>query len=257
MADRQLSSEALDWMQSVGFDMEKMEFPSLDVGDHACGWKNAKANIFLEVGLEVTHDGDADPKVQVCLWGDLNYAAHFNEHALHSNVEALTLNPKMSQHWGLEAIEREYLEAIYDRPFSASDDQEAFAIGLLPSCWQLGSDSVEWEAPTVWLDEASSGSCDDIYANNYTRGWTESEFIAKLLMSEEAVFHPIIPESDPIGGPAPSGTIGASLLQNMRDASSANRITQLLIDKVALTAETGLRFYETMINDYRSAINRI
>jgi hypothetical protein len=76
-------------------------------------------------------------------------------------------------------------------------------------------------------------------------------------MSEEAVFHPIIPESDPIGGPTPSGTIGASLLQNMRDASSANRITQLLIDKVALTAETGLRFYEAMVDDYRSAINRI
>jgi hypothetical protein len=43
----------------------------------------------------------------------------------------------------------------------------------------------------------------------------------------------------------------------MRDASSANRITQLLIDKVALTAETGLRFYEAMVDDYRSAINRI
>ncbi len=257
MGDRQLSSETLDWLQSVGFDMEKMEFPSLDVGDHACGWKNAKANIFLNVGLGVTHDGDAVPKVEIRLWGDLDYAAHVNEQALSSNVADLVANPSMSQHWGLKVVELEYLDAIYNRPVSVSGDQEEFAMGLLPSCWQLGSNSVEWTSPTVWLDETSSDTCDDIYANNYTRGWTEEKFIAKLLMSEEAVFYPIIPESDPIGGPTPSGTIGASLLQNMRDASSANRITQLLIDKVALTAETGLRFYEAMVDDYRSAINRI
>ena len=76
-------------------------------------------------------------------------------------------------------------------------------------------------------------------------------------MSDEALFHPTIPVSDPIGGVLPSGSMGASLLRNAHSASSANRITQLLIDKVALTAETGLRFYEAMVDEYRSAINRI
>lgn len=255
--DRQLSSEALDWLRSAGFDLEEMKFPNLDVGDHTYGWKDANAKIFLNVGLGVTHYGDADPKIEICLWGDLDYAAHHDALVLSSNVADLVANPSMSQHWGLQAIELEYLDAIFDRPVSASDDQEVFAIGLLPSCWQLGSNSAEWTSPAVCLEEASSDTCNYIYANNYTRGWTEESFIAKLLMSDEALFHPTILESDPIGGVLPSGSMGAGLLRNAHGASSANRITQLLIDKVALTAETGLRFYEAMVDDYRSAINRI
>lgn len=257
MGDRHLSSEALEWLQSVGFDFEERKFPSLDEGDHSNGWINAYASIFLKVGLGITHHGDADPRVEICLWGDLEYAAHPNREVLRSNVMEIVSNPSTSQHWGLECNEFEYLEAVYDRPFSRSDDQEAVAIGLLPSCWQLGSDSVEWAAPSVCLDATSSETADEVYANNFARGWTDEEFIAKLLMSEETEFHPIIPEADPAGGVLPAGTIGASLLQNARLASPANRITQLLIDKVALTADTGLRFYEAMVHDYRSAIHRI
>lgn len=257
MVDGNLSSEAVAWLQSAGFDLEERKFPDLDAGDHTYGWKNAHASIFLKVGLGITHDGDADPRVEICLWGDLDYAAHPNRDVLRSNVTEIVSNPSTSQHWGLKCTEFEYLEAVYDRPFSRSDDREAVAIGLLPSCWQLGSGSVEWAAPSVWLDEASSDAGDEIYANNFTRGWTDEEFIAKLLMSEETEFHPFIPESDPVGGVLPSGSIGASLLQNARAASSDNRITQLLIDKAALTAETGLRFYEAMVHDYRSAIHRI
>lgn len=251
--DRQLSNETLDWLQSVGFDLEEMKFPNLGVGDHTYGWKDANAKIFLNVGLGVTHYGDADPKIEICLWGDLDYAAHHNALVLSSNVADLVEKPSMSQHWGLKVTELEYLDAIYDRPVSASDDQEAFAIGLLPSCWQLGSDSV----PTACIDETSRDFCSYIYANSDTHGWTEEAFIAKLLMSDEARFYPIIPESDPIGGILPARSMGASLLRNAHGASSANRITQLLIDKVALTAETGLRFYDAMVDDYRSAINRI
>ena len=255
--DREMSREASEWLQSVGFDLEKMSFPPIGCGDGSFGWQAVNASIFLEVGLSITHDGDAEPKVEIHLWGDLNYAAHPNQQVLRSNVAELGANPKMSQHWGLNAIGLECLEVIYDRPFSMSNNQEASAIGLLPSCWQLGSDSVEWTAPSVWVDDSSSDECDEIYANNYARGWTDDEFIAKLLMSEETEFYPSLPDADPIGGVLPSGSIGASLLQNTRMASSTNRITQLLIDKVALTAETGLRFYEAMVNDYRSAIHRI
>lgn len=257
MGDRHLSSEALEWLQSVGFDFEERKFPSLDGGDHSNGWINAYASIFLKVGLVITHHGDADPRVEICLWGDLEYAAHPNREVLRSNVMEIVSNPSTSQHWGLECNEFEYLEAVYDRPFPRSDDQEAVAIGLLPSCWQLGSDSVEWAAPSVCLDATSSETADEVYENNFARGWTDEEFIAKLLMSEETEFHPIIPEADPAGGVLPAGTIGASLLQNARFASPANRITQLLIDKVALTADTGLRFYEAMVHDHRSAIHRI
>jgi hypothetical protein len=255
--DRQLPNEALEWLQSAGFSLEQREFPDIDVQAQTYGWKDTNANIFLKVGLGITHDGDAEPKVEICLWGDLDYAAHPNQNVLSSNVAEIAASPGLFQHWGLETTEMEYLEVVYDRPFRPSDGQDAVAIGLLPSCWQLGSQSVEWAAPTIWLDEASSDTGADVYANNYTCGWTDEEFIAKLLMSEETEFYPIVPESEPVGGVLPSGSIGASLLQNARFAGQTNRITQLLIEKVALTAETGLRFYEAMVEDFRSAIHRI
>ncbi len=255
--DRRLPNEALEWLQSAGFDSEKRRFPGLNAGDDTFGWRDARAHIFLKVGLSITHDGDAQPKVEIHLWGDMDYAADLigkDSRKLQSNIELLASNDLMTQTWCMDAVDLESLEVVYDSPFIPSKNSEATAIGLAPPCWQLGEGASEWRAPDVWIDEDPN---DGIYANNYTRGWTGERFIAKLLMSDEAEFHPIIPESDPIGGVLPSGTIGASLLQNMRDASSANRITQLLIDKVALTAETGLRFYEAMVHDYRSAINRI
>ena len=255
-ADSRVSSDALKWLQSAGFDVEAQKFPSLAVGEETCGWKNVHANIFVKVGLQITHDGDAEPKVEICLWGDLDYAAHPNPETQRSNVAQIAANPGTSQHWGVE-VNDEYLEAIYDTPFSRSGDQEACIIGLLPSCWQMGSDGVEWTAPTVWLDGASAKICDEVYANNFVQGWTDEEFIAKLLMGEGIKFHPLIAETDPAGGVLPPGSIGAGLLQNSRSAAPANRITQLLIEKVALTADTGIRFYEAMVDDFRSAIHRI
>lgn len=255
--DRRLPIEALEWLQSAGFDLEERRFPGLSAGDDSFGWRDAQAHIILEAGLSITHDGDAQPKVEIHLWGDMAYAANLignDSPKVQSNIEILTSNNGMTQTWCMDALDLEGLEVVYDRPFIPSKDTEAAAIGLAPPCWQLGEGAGEWTAPDIWIDDDPN---DGIYANNYTRGWTEERFIAKLLMSDETEFHPIIPESDPIGGVLPSGSMGASLLRNAHSASSANRITQLLIDKVALTAETGLRFYEAMVDDYRSAINRI
>lgn len=257
----QLSSEALEWLKSVGFDLEEKKFPDLDAGDQSHGWVDAYASIFLSVGLAISHNGDADPLVEIHLWGDLDYAAHPNREVLESNVAQMVSDPSANQYFCFN-INNEYeqIAVVYDRPLRHSADQEAVAMGLVDPCWMLGPSALggdNWATPSVWLDEASGETCDEIWQNNYTRGWTDEEFIMKLLMSEETEFHPIIPESDPVGGVLPSGSIGASLLQNARTASSGNRITQLLIDKAALTAETGLRFYEAVLHDYRSAIHRI
>lgn len=257
LSDRRISKEASEWLESVGFDLGEGKFPNLGVGEPNCGWKSAKANIFLKAGIAVTHDGDADPKVEIHLWGDLDYAAHNNQSTLSSNIVSMISNHGSFLHYSLEVGGYDYIEAVYDRPFSESGDQDAFVMALLPSLWQAGSNAVEWDAPSVWLDRESSDLCDEIYDNNYARGWTDDAFIARLLMSEGAEFYPIIPESDPAAGVLPSGSIGASLLQNARSASPANRITQLLIDKVTLTAEAGLRFYEAMVHDHRAAIHRI
>ena len=88
-------------------------------------------------------------------------------------------------------------------------------------------------------------------------GWTENPNAAELLLGDNIDFVPIFPQSDPIGSVAPAGSVGSSLLQNLRVASEENRITQLLIRRAELTATAGLRFYDAMVDDVRSAFRRI
>jgi hypothetical protein len=261
LPDPQLPSEALEWLQSVGFDLDGRKFPDLCVSQERLGWQDTDASILLNVGLKITHFGDAEPKLLISVWGDLDYVAHIDGYdgpTVQANIATQIANPRMTQHYGLEVDEMDYLEVVYERPFDPSTEESPIAIGILPSCWQLGSNSIEWTAPGVCLDQASSDVCNEMDANGgYALGWTEERFIAKLLMSADCEFYPINPESDPVGGILPAGSIGASLLQNVRSASPTNRITQLLIDKVALTADAGLRFYEAMVDDARSAIHQI
>ena len=78
-----------------------------------------------------------------------------------------------------------------------------------------------------------------------------------LLGAEDIRFYPTNLEADPIAGVLRSGSVGASLLSNLNAKSDANSITNLLIEKAALTAEAGLKFYEAMLEDHRSAIRKI
>lgn len=94
--------------------------------------------------------------------------------------------------------------------------------------------------------------------NVESRSWTEGEFQAQMLLGAEDIrFYPTTLEADPIAGVLRSGSVGASLLNNLNAKSDANRITHLLIEKAALTAEAGLKFYEAMLEDHRSAIRKI
>jgi hypothetical protein len=88
--------------------------------------------------------------------------------------------------------------------------------------------------------------------------WVDDAYVAKLLLGAENIrFYPSIPQSESVAGAARAGSIGASLLHNASVADDENRITALLIEKVRLTADTGLNFHQAMIEKDRRAIERI
>ena len=250
------SSEAIQCLEELGFDLERMAFPAVEGSGTETPWIKAKANLFLDVGLQVTHHGDGEPEVEISLWGDLDFAVHFSSQAHSANVDMILNKKGVFQYFGICNDELDHLAFIVDRADPLSELQSQMPIGILPMMW-FWEEEMGWTAPRIFGDEDAAELCELLVENNFTRGWTDDDFIARVLMSEETEFHPIIPESSPIGGVLPAGSVGAALLQNARSASPPNRITQLLIDRVALTAEVGLRFYDAMVEDARAAIHRI
>lgn len=250
------STEALQCLEELGFDFERMAFPAAERNDTENTWIRAKANLFIEVGLEITHYGDGEPEVEIRLWGGLDYAVHFRPQAHSANVNRMLKEDGVFQSDGIGNDELEYLTFIYDEAVPLSELQSQMPIGILPMMWYW-EEFLHWKVSPIFGDEDVAELCELLVENNYARGWTERDFIARILMSEETEFHPIIPESSPIGGVLPAGSVGSALLQNARSASPPNRITQLLIDRVALTAEVGLRFYDALVEDARAAIHRI
>jgi len=251
-----LPNEALQSMEELGFDLEGRTFPAGNPDDEGSAWTKAKAAILVNVGLEITHDGDGEIAVQISLWGDMDYAVHFNPEAHIANVNNLLPGGGLYQVRGFRNEEVDEIVFIYDNVAGLEELKFDMPIGILPNGWYWDP-LLEWEAPEIFLHEGSAEICKVLASDILAPGWTDEEFIARFLMGEDAEFHPIIPESSPIDGVLPAGSIGAALLHNARFASSSNRITQLLIDKAALTAEAGLRFYDAMVDDFRSAIHRI
>ena len=121
-------------------------------------------------------------------------------------------------------------------------------VAILPEWW------IQYDKD-VWLDRRDFIKFRE---NVESRSWTEGEFQAQMLLGAEDIrFYPTNLEADPIAGVLRSGSVGASLLNNLNAKSDANSITNLLIEKAALTAEAGLKFYEAMLEDHRSAIRKI
>jgi hypothetical protein len=144
--------------------------------------------------------------------------------------------------------DRVSFEFIYNDFFDRNKDHQLLPVAILPEWWiQCGGDN--------WLDYKDYIKFRE---NVESRSWTEGEFQAQMLLGAEDIrFYPTNLEADPIAGVLRSGSVGASLLSNLNAKSDANSITNLLIEKAALTAEAGLKFYEAMLEDHRSAIRKI
>ena len=89
-------------------------------------------------------------------------------------------------------------------------------------------------------------------------GWIDDPAGAKILLgTDNLAFIPTLQDAEPEAGAARAGSIAASILNNAMSASPENRISQLLIDRVALTAEAGLNFHNALLEKSRSAISQI
>jgi len=139
-------------------------------------------------------------------------------------------------------------EFVSDDLLDRKKHHQLLPVAILPEWWiEYGGDS--WPNRRDFLK---------FKENIESRSWTEGEFQAQMLLGAEDIrFYPTNLEADPIAGVLRSGSVGASLLNNLNAKSDANSITNLLIEKAALTAEAGLKFYEAMLEDHRSAIRKI
>lgn len=250
------STEAVHCLEELGFDFERMAFPAADRNDSETPWIRAKATIFMDVRLGITHYGDGVPEVEIDLWSNVSSAVHFDPRAHSLNVKSMIEDDDLHQIESIGNEELDRLDFIYDQPAPIDELQHQMPIGILPSMWDY-DEYMEWSVPHLFYSEDDAELGKLLFENSEAHGWTDDEFIARILMSEHTEFHPTIPDSSPIGGVLPAGSVGAALLHNARSASPPNRITQLLINKVALTAETSLRFYDAMVEDARAAIHRI
>ena len=91
-----------------------------------------------------------------------------------------------------------------------------------------------------------------------TQGWVDDILCAKLLFgASNLAFVPTVSDAEPQAGAARAGSIAASILTNAMSAQPENRISQLLIDRVALTAEAGLKFYNKLLETNRASLSNI
>jgi hypothetical protein len=106
-----------------------------------------------------------------------------------------------------------------------------------------------------WAEE---DDFEEYNAIKHNEGWIESPEDAKILLGASNLrFIPTLSDAEPEAGAARAGSVAASLLKNAMSASPENRISQLLIDRVALTAEAGLNFLSALLEKSRSAISQI
>jgi hypothetical protein len=106
-----------------------------------------------------------------------------------------------------------------------------------------------------WADE------DDFNEYNTIKchvGWIDDPTGAKILLgADNLAFIPTLEDAEPEAGAARAGSVAASILNNAISAPPENRISQLLIDRVALTADAGLNFHNALVEKSRSAISQI
>jgi hypothetical protein len=284
-------TEIVSALRAIDFDFGNFEIPEYDLNDRheGAGWKQVTASIIhkLSLSIEKNETGGVEIKISILpLRSDdgLNpdiYLIHSSGRgenyeprtklmaAMHDLAEKemqliksgfkisqmMEIGLKNSSHNNdfTEDDDDDYddhiqMEFIYDEFFNLYEHNKLLPIAILPEWWiENGGEN--------WL---SNEDFNHFRENIDADGWTEGEFQAKILLgSEDIRFYPSNPEAKPIAGVLRAGSVGASLLQNLKAQNEANSITNQLIEKTALTADAGLKFYEAILEQHRSDIRKI
>jgi hypothetical protein len=291
-ADLTIASSLL----TLGFDLNSCDrLPDYDFDEHVkgAGWKQVTASIMHEIYIGIRRNHSGNVKIVLSISPLLSQQSYYPDVYLidERGIATRTVDPGLS-YFDLAKKEKQLIDSRFQLSQNrnhgvrnsshniefvedSEDDYDGsytfdfvynelvdhkknsaeplfnkkLPIGILPNGW------IELEQQN-WLNDGH-----DFYEFEETigaNGWTEDRFLARVLLgAEDLRFYPVNPEAKPIAGVLRKGSVGASLLNNLNAKSDANSITNLLIEKAALTAEAGLKFYEAMLEDHRSAIRKI
>lgn len=284
-------TEIVSALRAIDFDFGNFGIPEYDLNDHheGAGWKQVTASIISSLYLIIEKNEDGGVKIKISIFplssdGAINpdiYLIHSSGRgenyeprtklmvAMHDLAQkemqliesgfkisqTMDIGLKNSSHDsrftedGDDDYDDHYqMEFIYDEFFNLYEHNKLLPIAILPVWWITNGGE-------NWLSKEDFNFFRETVESD---GWTEGEFQAKMLLGAEDIrFYPSNPEAEPIAGVLRGGSVGASLLQNLKAQNQANSITNQLIEKTALTANAGLKFYESILEQHRSDIRKI
>lgn len=266
------------WLGSLGFDVESNQFLDGEVGKNRAELVPITVGFIHQVGLGVNKGLNGNVQLQLQIWRSTRGDQHDTDFLVSTeNYQAdyLAVFGNIARHFEKYVNEKEgpnlpvqvLLGPEFDwdnedeYPYDAWYSDYAIRCYLANSCVHDGGESERF----LFLEDsfevdywAEENDFDEYHQIIRPEGWLESPRSAKLLLgSSNMMFMPAVRDAEPKAGAAKEGSIAASLLENTLSASPENRITQMLIEKVALTAEVGLTFCEALLERSRNAISNI
>jgi hypothetical protein len=193
---------------------------------HATGGRGFKNVLLQEKFLPYVRESDYDWPVRPVTIGPAFVEENQDEYSFDAYCEE----------YGANCYLAENCSSLYGKPTK---------VLLLKDCFD----------PEYWDNEDDYEEYRELIR---AEGWIKESGCAKLLLgAPNMTFVPSIKEAEPVAGAARAGSIAASILENALSATPESRISQILIDRVALTAEAGLRFHDAVIETTRSALIKI
>jgi hypothetical protein len=272
------AAERNDWLDSIGFDVYQHKFRDGDVGRDQAALSKVRVGLIYEAGITVRKGPSGRVELGLVLRKS-SKEEYYDTDLLVSTLQ--TSGGYLRANSALHASFLRYVgEVDYDWPTrpvtigpifdeSTEDDYpyDAYCAEYGGNCLLAHSCHHLHEQPAKVLllrdcfDPEYWGDDDDFEEHEQlmqAEGWVDDSSCAKLLIGASNItFVPSIEEADPVAGAARAGSIAASILGNAMSASPENRISHILIDRVAMTAEAGLKFYEALIDTTRSALINI
>ena len=277
------SVEANEWLESIGFDVVEHCFRDELTGCHQAELDKVTVAFIHEIGIGIRKGPQNKVEVEISSWRKNKgpaWDANNEEFERHADF---FMSTSISEHWLLVSqgpILENFKNYVTDPDFECpiekvtiipqfeDDDPNDFdPTGrysencLLVKGFNRSPDNFkvlmfrDCFSADLWEDE---DDLEEYEAMKYLHGWVDDPNCAKLLFgASNMAFLPIVSDADPIAGAAPVGSIAASILENARSAAPENRISQLLIDRVALTAEAGLRFHNALLETSRASLANI
>jgi hypothetical protein len=263
------ASERNAWLESIGFDVGEHHFTDGEVGREqvrldrvtvaflhkiSLGIRKGVANkVELEIRVQPTTKHVACPEdffvaanAQSRVVFESIFADYVSNSESGSPISLIPISPAILESDDFDALLDERPE-IYSLNSYMLDDVRNNGSKIL-----ILSDGLD---EPYWVDEDDFA---DYRALKRYSGWIEDTVGATLLLGANNLsFIPSVIDAEPEAGAARAGSIAASLLKNAEAASAENKISQLLIDHAALTAEAGLNFYNALLEKSRSAISQI